>query len=67
MSLGSEGKKRSLDSFPRDYHSSANNDDVTILKPNGSFIGVGTEQDVDEDIVFEGVNDNSTAPQNEVP
>ena len=61
------GKNRSLDSFPRDYHSSVNNDDVTILKPNGSFIGVGTEQDVDEYIVFEGVNDNSTAPQNKVP
>ena len=28
---------------------------------------MGTEQDVDEDIVFEGVNDNSTAPQNKVP
>ena len=56
-----------MDSFPRDYHSSVNNDDVTILKPNGSFIGVGTEQNVDEDIVFECVNDNSPAPQNKVP
>ena len=54
--VGSGGEKRSLDSFPRDYHSSVNNDDVTILKPNGSFIGVGTEQDVDKDIVFEGVS-----------